>query len=108
MPKVAGIFAVLLAFLFAGLMSAPALAAEKSATLRLINPEIFLKGMRIKHIVATLDGASFGDCWGDRRASLAMSASSRSRSRPARIFSSFSSILSPPPISNPWTSSRPA
>lgn len=64
MRKLAGIFAILPAFFLA---AGPSIAAEKQATLRLINPEIFLKGMRIKHIVATLDGREFGDCWGDRR-----------------------------------------
>lgn len=64
MRKLAGIFAILSAFFLA---AGPSIAADKQATLRLINPQIFLKGMRIKHIVATLDGREFGDCWGDRR-----------------------------------------
>jgi uncharacterized protein YjbI with pentapeptide repeats len=67
MGRIAGFFVILAAAVVTALASAPAMAAEKQATLRLINPEIFLNGMRIKHIVATLDGRTFGDCWGDRR-----------------------------------------
>jgi uncharacterized protein YjbI with pentapeptide repeats len=67
MGKNRGIFVILAVFLLAAVVDAPASAAEKRATLRLINPEIFLKDVRIKHIVATLDGYAFGDCWADRR-----------------------------------------
>ena len=68
MGRIAGIFVILAATIVAALACAPADAApEKHATLRLINPEIFLNGMRIKHIVATLDGRTFGDCWAYRR-----------------------------------------
>jgi uncharacterized protein YjbI with pentapeptide repeats len=67
MGRMAGIFVILAAVVVAGAGCAPAMAAAKRATLRLINPEIFLNGMRIKHIVATLDGRDFGECWGDRR-----------------------------------------
>jgi len=67
MGRIAGIFVILGAVIVAAAGGAPSLAAEKRATLRLINPEIFLNGMRIKHVVATLDGRDFGDCWADRR-----------------------------------------
>jgi hypothetical protein len=67
MARIVGIFVILGAAVVAALCSAPVRAAENRATLRLINPEIFVKGTRIKHIVATLDGRDFGDCWGDRR-----------------------------------------
>jgi uncharacterized protein YjbI with pentapeptide repeats len=67
MARIASIFLILAAAVVAALGSVPALAAEKRATLRLINPEISVNGMRIKHIVAMLDGRDFGECWGDRR-----------------------------------------
>jgi hypothetical protein len=60
------VFAVVAAVAITGI-AGPAAAEDNGGTLRLINPEIFLKGIRIKHIVATLDGADFGGCWADRR-----------------------------------------
>jgi hypothetical protein len=60
------LFAVVAAVAFIGI-AGPAAAEDNGATLRMINPEIFPKGIRIKHIVATLDGADFGGCWADRR-----------------------------------------
>jgi len=60
------LFAVVAAVAFIGI-AGPAAAEDNGATLRMINPEIFLKGIRIKHIVATLDGAELGGCWADRR-----------------------------------------
>ena len=59
-------FAIVAAVAFTGI-AGPAAAEDNGGTLRLINPEIFLKDIRIKHIVATLDGADFGGCWADRR-----------------------------------------
>jgi hypothetical protein len=68
MGKIGRVFAVVAASLLTGIAAASAAAdKETQATLRLINPEIFLKGIRIKHIVATLDGVEFGGCWADRR-----------------------------------------
>jgi uncharacterized protein YjbI with pentapeptide repeats len=68
MGKIGCVFIVVGASLVTGMAAGSAAAAEDTqATLRFINPEIFLKGIRIKHIVATLDGQDFGGCWYDQR-----------------------------------------
>jgi hypothetical protein len=66
--KIGCVLVVVAVGLFTGMAVGRAAAAkETQATLRLVNPEIFLNGIRIKHVVATLDGADFGGCWADRR-----------------------------------------
>lgn len=66
--KIGCVLVVVAAGLLTGVAVGSAAAAkETQATLRLVNPEIFLNGIRIKHVVATLDGADFGGCWADRR-----------------------------------------